>query len=530
VWLFLFFQALYALTSSGNAFRVPDEFEVYFQAEHVADGGDLSIPQTLSLKQPAIVNGRAAGLQPIFFGEIGRDGKPYAPYGPLTAFLILPHHEIARLIASAAGVPRTPLPRGVTWVFLVGGLTALSSGTAAALSILGFRRAAQALGATPGRALLWSLLLGGTTVLWPYATTLYSEAWQAAALIWAAALLLDARSDPNGARWRTGVAAALLALAGLTKVTSLAFAPGFFVAALVDRSRALPSRVGTAALLALGVGAALAIHLAWNVHRFGYPLDFGYNWSETIPDPPPRPFLLADIPRGLLVLLASPGKSLFAWAPVLLLSTSRGREFWNRDRTVALGVATTAAAAFLTFAAYQFPEGGYCHGPRNLVPMLPLLLLPAATTGRGFSRRALAACAVPGALIAVLATSVSFLEDQSIGGDLGIGARTWYYERTQPPPGRPWNRYHLGYIPFVASLTSPGWTTAKELGRGPDYLPLHLLQVRRSIPDGASIPLGLVCILPLFWTALLVVASSKLASLLSSLPIPTTSRLARSAP
>ena len=29
--LFLLFQALYALTSSGNAFRVPDEFEVYFK-------------------------------------------------------------------------------------------------------------------------------------------------------------------------------------------------------------------------------------------------------------------------------------------------------------------------------------------------------------------------------------------------------------------------------------------------------------------------------------------------------------------
>src|SRR5215204_6091170 len=29
VLLFVFFQALYALTSSGNAFRVPDEFEPY---------------------------------------------------------------------------------------------------------------------------------------------------------------------------------------------------------------------------------------------------------------------------------------------------------------------------------------------------------------------------------------------------------------------------------------------------------------------------------------------------------------------
>jgi hypothetical protein len=49
--LFLFFFSLYALTASGNAFRVPDEFEVYFQAEHLADAGDISVPQTLAITQ-----------------------------------------------------------------------------------------------------------------------------------------------------------------------------------------------------------------------------------------------------------------------------------------------------------------------------------------------------------------------------------------------------------------------------------------------------------------------------------------------
>ena len=55
-----FFLALYALTSSGNAFRVPDEFEVYFQAEDLVEAGDISVPQTLAITQ---------GGQPIFFGK-----------------------------------------------------------------------------------------------------------------------------------------------------------------------------------------------------------------------------------------------------------------------------------------------------------------------------------------------------------------------------------------------------------------------------------------------------------------------------
>ena len=50
--LFAVFQALYALTSSGNVFRVPDEFEVYFQTEQLVDAASLAVPQTLAITQP----------------------------------------------------------------------------------------------------------------------------------------------------------------------------------------------------------------------------------------------------------------------------------------------------------------------------------------------------------------------------------------------------------------------------------------------------------------------------------------------
>jgi hypothetical protein len=508
LFLFLFFQALYALTSSGNAFRVPDEFEVYFQTEHLADAGDISIPQTLVVRRPVIVGGRRVGTQPIFFGKIGRDGKPYAPYGPLAAFFALPHHVVARLVATMAGVRRTAPPSGIAWVFLVGGLTTLTSATGAALAVAGFERAALALGVTPEMSVMWAVLLGGTTVLWPYGTTLYSEAWQAAAFIWAAAFLLDARGSRAHPGTKVATASVLLALGGLTKVTSLVFAPGFLVAAACDRSQPAAARIWTTIVLALGVGAAAATHVAWNVHRFGAPFDFGYDWSETTPTLPPHPFLLSEVPRGLTVLLASPGKSLFLWAPVLLLSGARAREFWRREPGVAIGLGAAAAIGVLFYAAYQFPEGGYSHGPRNLVPLVPLLLLPAAAAGSGKPPAgAIALCAGVGLVMALLATSVSFLEDQALGGDLGAGAHTHYYERIDPPPGRPWNRYRLEYIPFVETISSAGWLREPTLGQGPDFLPLHLLQARRQLPDGLSIPVWIVWTLPAAWAALLVTSS-----------------------
>jgi hypothetical protein len=509
--LFIFFQALYALTSSGNAFRVPDEFEVYFQVEHLVDAGDISVPQTLVIRQPTIVNGRVAGAEPIFYGRFALDRRPFAPYGPFAAFLALPHHLIARAVAWLAGVSRVPLPGGLAWVFLVGGLTTLSSATGAALAVAGFHRAAIALEATPRTALVLSLLLGGATVLWAYGTCFYSEGWQAALLIWAAALLLEARAGARRPALNVAAAALLLTVVGLTKVTSQLFTPWFVVAVMLDRSVPERARVRTAAALAFSIAMAVAIHLGWNAHRFGDAFDFGYDAAETIPRMPPQTLRLADVPRGLIVLLASPGKSLILWAPVLVLAVGSAKELWRQERGIAAALAITAVTALLFYSAYLFPEAGYSHGPRQLVPIIPLLLLPAVA--RPIERRSgagLAICAVVGFTIALLATSVSFLEDQGLGADLGAGARLAYYERIDPPPGRPWNRYRIAYVPFLRTLTAGQWPAGDSLGHGLDFFPHHLARARRELPGGSVIPFWLVWAIPTAWLLVLLGAGATL--------------------
>ncbi len=498
--LFVFFQALYGLTSSGNAFRVPDEFEVYFQVGHLADAGDLSVPQTLAI--------RSGHGESIFFGKIGLDRKPYAPYGPLAAFLALPHHVLGRAIAALSGVPRSAPPGGLAWVVLVGGVTMTATATAAALAVAGFHRATLAIGTPARTAFVLAMLLGGATVLWPYGTSFYSEAWQAAAFIWAAALLLEARRGSPRARVLVIFASLLLTLGGLTKVTSLVFAPGFVIAAICDRSQSLRTRVEVALALSVGIALATGGHMTWNMYRFNQPFDFGYDWAETIPQLPPRAFLPSDVPRGLAVLLASPGKSIVLWAPVLLLALARAKRFSQREPAIAIGVAVAAGVGLVFYAAYLFPEGAYSHGPRNLVPVIPLMLLPAGGHDSRWPAAPLTACAGIGMMMALLAVSVSFLEDQGLGGDLGSGARTVYYERITPAPGRAWNRYRLDYVPFVSAMRSPGWLHATKLGEGPDFFPLHLLQARRQLANGEAIPLWLVWAMPACWLAMLAAAAA----------------------
>jgi hypothetical protein len=474
VWLlFLFFQALYGLTSSGNAFRVPDEFEVYYQAEHLIDAGDISVPQ-------AVQSG-------LFFGRFGLDGKPYAPYGPLAAILVLPHHLFARAIARIAGVPRGTL----TWTFLVSGLTMLSTATAAALAVAGFYRAALLLEAAPSTAFLLSMMLGAASVLWPYGTCLYSEAWQAAAFIWAAVLLLERRVAP---------AALLLLGAGLIKVTSIVFIPGFIAAVLFDRSAPSAARLRTALALGAAIAVAVAIHLAWNVHRFGNLFDFGYNWAETVPVLPAHAFALTEAPRGLAVLLLSPGKSLLIWVPVSWLAIMRLREC---PRPVLAGVLTSLGLGLIFFGAYLFPEGGYAHGPRHFVPIVPLLALPAAAPGRPWRRQTLLACFAVGVTLAVLSVSISFLQDQALGAHFG---RLGYYDRIDPAPGRAWNRYRLEYVPFVRTITSGNWPVSRAPGAGIDFFWLHLARVRSAIPEGRVIPGWLPWTMPMIWMLVLTVA------------------------
>jgi hypothetical protein len=492
--LFLFFQALYALSSSGNAFRIPDEFEVYFQTENLVDNGDLSVPQTLQIR---------SGGQPIFFGKMGLDGKPYAPYGPLAAVLAVPHHLFGRALASAMGIERVPHGKGLAWVIFVGGITMLTTSTGAALAVIGFHRAAIALG-TPSTMAIWlSLLLGGATVLWPYATSFYSEGWQAAAMIWAAAWLIEARASERPVV-RVILAALLLTVTAMIKATSLVFLPAFVLAGLAERSVRREHRWGAAAILAAGIGAAAILHLAWNNYRFGSMLDFGYNWTETIPALPPRAFALSEIPRGLLVLLATPGKSLFLWAPMLVLSAVGAATWWRRDRALTIGIAAAAVIGLVVFAAYLFPEGGYSHGPRHLVPIVPLIALLAAGPGASrWSPAVLTGCAVVGAAMVVPATAVSFLEDQALRRGPDGRPVAGYYDVITPAPGRPNNRYRLGYVPFVTAMSNPGWASEQApMGMGPDYFVLHLQQARRQLPDGRNIPESFDWWWPAFWLAL----------------------------
>src|SRR4029079_8390912 len=124
------------------------------------------------------------------------------------------------------------------------------------------------------------------------------------------------------------------------------------------------------------------------------------NLGAMIPYPPARPFMLEEIPRGLFVQLLTPGKTIFVWAPITLLTLLSLRDAWRVDRGIVAGLPTAAVAALLFYAAFLFPDGGYSHGPRHLLPLVPLALLPLASARIALPRRAVIACAAAGSGVA----------------------------------------------------------------------------------------------------------------------------------
>jgi hypothetical protein len=141
--------------------------------------------------------------------------------------------------------------------------------------------------------------------------------------------------------------------------------------------------------------AALVWH---NDLRFGDPMQFGYT----------REGFTTPVGEGVLGLLFSPGKSVFFYAPPLVLSAI----LWSRFRRAypALGefLALAWAAALIFYGAWWAWHGGWCWGPRFLVPLMPLSALPLIMLPDGQRWRLIAAALI---LIGIAVQGAGVLTD-----------------------------------------------------------------------------------------------------------------------
>lgn len=352
--------------------RSPDAEVVFEQCRALHDRGSFAVEGESSWV--------GFGLAP------GRDGRSYPVFGPAQAIACVPWLALARLVDGTRWYesvrPRpshhvgdgleqflfdlSPTePRRHAERTIASLLNVVVGALGAALFFALASRFASPLGALGATA-----LYAAGSLAWPYAGTFFSEPL-ATAFVLASALSLARRG--RGAELAGGLA---LGLAVAAHISAILFVP-FWAAWAILGAPAGPARRRAALGFLLGAGVVLAALAAYNVARFGDPLETGravndelarrYGYGEFV-----SPF------RGLYGLTLSPGKGLLFFAPAVALGIGAWPSFRRRWPLEGLVWAATAVTRILFLASRSDWHGGFSLGPRLLVMLVPFLLLPVA--------------------------------------------------------------------------------------------------------------------------------------------------------
>lgn len=279
--------------------------------------------------------------------------EPYAYFGIGVSLLLLPFYGLGSLLGGD----------GTRFIVLYGPLVT-------ALTAWALFRLLLELGASLSRSLAIALVFAFGTLAWHYSTAIFSEPLVGlgltAALYWLRRYQRDARP-----RWlvAAGTATALTLLARWDSLL-LVVAP-LALYAVFQVVQARPARRDRAAALCV-FGAlivpALAVNLWYDWLRYGDI--FTITTTNALEGSFSTPLW-----SGLYGLLLSPGAGLLVYVPVLLASAASLRGFIRHARPEALLLLSLLALRVFFYARWSSWDGRDW-GPRFLVPLVPVLLLP----------------------------------------------------------------------------------------------------------------------------------------------------------
>ncbi|MFH1144350.1 MAG: hypothetical protein V1774_07385 [Candidatus Eisenbacteria bacterium] len=377
--LFLLLLCFFALQTSGHVYS-PD--------------GVVMGRVTESLAQ-----GRGAKVDPFWipggFLYEGENGALYAKYAPGLSVVALPFYTAGAAMGEVAPSSAVDAFAGHrilwysernphdAWRFF--GMAWTNSAVVAAIAALLFLLALR-LGWGMRAALLVTLTAALASPLWPYAKTFFSEPLGGLGLL---AFVLFAETGIQEGRARlcflAGLALGISVLARYADGLFLLLGPPVFLAIAVRRhppgrkgGGAWPERARWIGAFAAGAALVLLAMMAYNLARFGAPWTTGYEKELALSSRG-----MGEALRGLLV---SPGRGLLIYFPAAMLgllclpsvrkSAGAGISwtwpFWTAFTWTAL------LALVALYSQWHEWEGGWCWGPRFLVPIIPLLCLQLA--------------------------------------------------------------------------------------------------------------------------------------------------------
>lgn len=417
--VFALLLAVYALTAAGYL-AMGDEETMYRVARNWAGGAGPAVGRE-SVTLPAQESAGFFPAQPLPLETTsavpGRGGALVSKYAPGQSLLGLPLFGAGWLLDGLW--PDWPQLGPRLAMALLNPLALAASAALLAQFVIQLGYAE-----TWGVAL--ALAFGLTTMAWPYVNTFYPQPATGFFLLLAAFALERWRvTRGDGWAWGIGVAAGA---AILLRNTAAIILPGLALALWLE-TRGWPEKLRVASRVGVPLVLAVAASLAYNVWRFGAPFETGY--AEVAWTTPPL--------LGLYGLLVSPGKGVFLYSPLLLLALAALPIFYRRHRTLVLLLGAWWLSYLAFYAPYNFWTGGVNWGPRFLLPLLAVSLLPlAALLSEPQVRLALplfVLLAAAGLLIQFPAVTVDHVRElrlQQASGDPRFYDRTLYNPAFSP--------------------------------------------------------------------------------------------------
>jgi hypothetical protein len=301
--------------------------------------------ESLALRHSAVIT------DPIY-----HTSQPYSPYGIGLSLLLVPLTFAGWLILHD--------PRSLITLFQ----PAVSAGEALTLFIL-----LVDFGCSYRRALLLALVFAFGTLAWYYSGVMFAE--PAIGLTALLSLLWVARYARRPRRLLLVGSGVLLGTAVLLRWDALPLEVLPFAAyagwQIMRHRPRWASRIYDAAAFSVPIIVAILINIGWDVIRFGRPLggpqgNYGYGFNT-------------PLWKGVFGLLLSPGAGLVIYVPVLLLIALRGLPIFVRLwRPEAVLIGALVVVRLLVYGRWWAWEGGTTWGPRYLIPVIGVMLIPLA--------------------------------------------------------------------------------------------------------------------------------------------------------
>jgi hypothetical protein len=366
--VFVFFLALFAATTSGHVYTI-DGVLNYLVTKSMASRGSIAVPgfmMTVEGKDGRHYSklgiGQSLASLPLYWmGSAVEKASPGNPLFRVYSQHFTVPHEPAPVHAEPQTLVRMSDTEGAPLFFV----TLTNAFIAAALCLI-FYLVLTRFGASARTAFAGALTLGFGTPVWVYSRDLFGDPLFA---VCALAAFYIIAPYPGGASWgRLAVAGLVSSLGILTRASFIPIAAAFAVYLLVVSRRRGESARGmlayvTALIPGIGIYALLNYVRFGSVWLSGYHTAFDKGFSVPVLD-------------GLAWNLFSPYRSIFLYAPPVVAGLiglgAFGRKRWG---TLVLLIAVVAYT-FVVYSGWWAWHGGWCWGPRFLVPAIPLLLIP----------------------------------------------------------------------------------------------------------------------------------------------------------